>query len=105
MCDIVYISKYFDVRRKNLQTTAKFFKALADEKRLNIIHLLSDGEKCACFLQKEMALTQSGLSYHMKLLTAAGIVTARPDGRWIHYSLAENISKRAEQYLKQLLTN
>ncbi|MGY3725218.1 ArsR family transcriptional regulator [Granulicatella balaenopterae] len=86
-----------------MQESAQFFKALADDKRLRIIHLLGGGEQCACFLQKEMDLTQSGLSYHMKLLTIAGIVKARPDGRWIHYSLAEDFISNANQKIKQVL--
>ena len=70
-----------------LEKAAKLFKALSDPKRLAILAQLRSGEKCACMLQELMALTQSGLSYHMKILCASGLVTAREDGRWIHYRL------------------
>ena len=49
------------------QEDAKVFKALCDPKRLAILEQLRSGEKCACVLQEPMDLTQSGLSYHMKI--------------------------------------
>ena len=50
------------------QEQAKVFKALCDPKRLAILEQLRGGEKCACVLQEPLNLTQSGLSYHMKIL-------------------------------------
>ena len=50
------------------QEQAKVFKALCDPKRLAILEQLRGGEKCACVLQEPLNLTQSGLSYHMKML-------------------------------------
>ena len=50
------------------QRDARVFKALCDPKRLAILEQLRDGEKCACMLLEPMDLTQSGLSYHMKVL-------------------------------------
>ncbi len=44
----------------------KIFKALCDEKRLNILNHLKSGEKCACVLIDCMNIGQSALSYHMK---------------------------------------
>jgi len=63
----------------------QIFKALADETRLKIIELLSDGEMCACQLLKNFNITQPTLSYHMKLLCNCGIVMARREGAWMHY--------------------
>ena len=51
---------------------AKVFKALCDPKRLAILEQLRSGEKCACVLLEPMDLTQSGLSYHMKILCDSG---------------------------------
>ena len=59
----------------------KIFKALCDEKRLAILNHLKSGEKCACVLQEPLDLTQSGLSYHMKILCDSGIVTSRQEGK------------------------
>ncbi|MEG1255086.1 metalloregulator ArsR/SmtB family transcription factor [Clostridium sp.] len=63
------------------------FKALADETRLKIIHILSDGELCACNILENFNITQPTLSYHMKILTESGLVIAVKDGAWIKYSL------------------
>ena len=72
---------------QRLEEDAKIFKALSDAKRLRILELLQDGEKCACVLLAEMDMGQSGLSYHMKILCESGIVSATQAGKWTHYSL------------------
>ena len=69
------------------QENAKVFKALCDPKRLAILEQLRSGEKCACVLLEPMDLTQSGLSYHMKILCECGLVETRKEGKWSHYSL------------------
>ena len=71
------------------QENAKVFKALCDPKRLAILEQLRSGEKCACVLQEPMDLTQSGLSYHMKILCDSGLVVSRQEGKWTHYRLSE----------------
>ena len=71
------------------QENAKVFKALCDPKRLAILEQLRCGEKCACVLQEPMDLTQSGLSYHMKILCDSGLVVSRQEGKWTHYQLNE----------------
>ena len=71
------------------QEQAKVFKALCDPKRLAILEQLRSGEKCACVLQEPMDLTQSGLSYHMKILCDSGLVKSRQEGKWTHYHLSE----------------
>ena len=63
------------------QKNAKVFKALCDEKRLAILEQLRSGEKCACILLEQLDLTQSGLSYHMKILCESGIVSSRQEGK------------------------
>ena len=50
------------------EEAVKVFKALADPKRLAILEQLRSGEKCACVLLEPLDLSQSGLSYHMKVL-------------------------------------
>ena len=69
---------------------AKIFKALCDTKRLTILDYLKSGEKCACVLIENMNIGQSALSYHMKILCDSGIVNARQDGKWTHYSLSKS---------------
>lgn len=86
------------------EKNAKVFKAFCDPKRLAILELLRSGEKCACVLIDEMNVTQSGLSYHMKILCESGVVDSRQEGKWIHYRLNELGSKYAADLLIKLTT-
>lgn len=63
------------------------FKALGDEKRLRILSLLRQGERCACVLLEDLNLSQPTLSHHMKILCDARLVTGRKEGKWVYYSL------------------
>lgn len=86
------------------QDNAKVFKALCDPKRLAILEQLRSGEKCACVLQEPMDLTQSGLSYHMKILCDSGIVESWQVGKWTHYRLNASGSEKAIKLLIALTT-
>ena len=73
----------------NSKQIADTFKALSDEKRIDILQLLQDGEQCACVLLEKLNLTQSGLSYHMKILTNSQIIESRQEGKWTYYKISE----------------
>ena len=62
-------------------------KALGDSNRLQIIQMLSDGEKCGCKILEAFEITQPTLSHHMKILNECGLVNYWKEGRWHHYSL------------------
>jgi ArsR family transcriptional regulator len=62
-------------------------KALAEPIRLQLIDVLGDGERCVCELTSELGLAQSKLSFHLKVLKEAGLLTAREEGRWVYYRL------------------
>lgn len=80
---------------------ANLFKALSDPNRLMILDMLSDGELCACKILEALQITQPTLSHHMKILCDCGLVSAKREGKWMHYSIeAENIQK-----LKMLLSD
>lgn len=81
--------------KMNHQANAKIFKAFCDEKRLAILELLQHGEECSCVLLEKLDLTQSGLSYHMKILSDAGIVVGRPEGKWTFYHISEEGRQKA----------
>lgn len=78
------------------------FKAFCDEKRLAILELLQSGEKCACVLIDTMGIGQSSLSYHMKILCESGVVNARQEGKWTHYSISEAGARRAQALLQKI---
>ena len=64
------------------------FHALSDATRLGILDMLKDGEKCVCELQDELDAAQSRLSFHLRVLKEAGLVTDRKEGRWMYYTIA-----------------
>lgn len=67
---------------------ARLFHALADPTRLDLLARLRDGERCVCDLQAELDAAQSRLSFHLRVLREAGLVTDRREGRWSYYALA-----------------
>jgi ArsR family transcriptional regulator, arsenate/arsenite/antimonite-responsive transcriptional repressor len=81
---------------------AEIFKALGDEKRLQILQMLRAGEKCACKLLEGLDINQSSLSYHMKILTCSGIVEGRQEGKWTHYSISKKGSEEAVNIIKEI---
>jgi len=63
-------------------------RALADEQRLTAVAILRrEGELCACEIQAALGLTHATVSHHMSVLTAAGIVSARREGKWMYYRI------------------
>jgi ArsR family transcriptional regulator len=68
---------------------ARQFRALGDETRLRIIDCLAHGECCVCELMETLALPQSLLSFHLRVLKQAGLVADRRQGRWSYYVLRE----------------
>lgn len=61
---------------------AGYFKALSDENRLKIMKLLIQGETCGCTMINQLPISQPTLSYHLKGLTDAGLITAYKEGTW-----------------------
>ncbi len=78
------------------------FKALSDETRLCIVDMLSCTEMSACDILTNFTLSQSTLSYHMKILIEAGIVNARREGLWTKYSVNEETFAKIMDFLPAL---
>lgn len=78
-------------RSKDLARAARLFHALSDETRLRILDELQAGEQCVCDLVDRLQTAQSRLSFHLKTLKDAGLVTDRPEGRWVYYALDESV--------------
>ena len=87
---------------KNLERATRRFHALADETRLQIIDRLRDGEQCVCDLTDMLQTTQSLLSFHLKTLKEAGILTDRREGRWVYYSLSPEAIEELERLIGSL---
>lgn len=82
--------------------TARWFHALADETRVEIVEMLSHGERCVCELTGSLEAAQSRLSFHLRTLKEAGLVTDRRDGRWIYYSLNREALDEMADFLRSV---
>lgn len=87
---------------KDLTRAVRWFHALSDETRLQIIERLGDGEQCVCDLTDMLATTQSLLSFHLKTLKDAGILTDRREGRWVYYSLSPQAIEELRRFIGSL---
>jgi ArsR family transcriptional regulator len=84
------------------EATVRLFHALSDPTRLGILERLCDGERCVCDLMDSLDAAQSRLSFHLKVLKDAGLVTDRRDGRWVYYTLAHHALAEAKEHLAEL---
>jgi ArsR family transcriptional regulator len=78
----------------DLGRAAVLFHALSDQTRLSILQRLRTGERCVCDLTEALDAAQSRMSFHLKVLKDAGLVTDRREGRWMYYTL--NVDALAE---------
>lgn len=93
---------------RNTEQALSLFRALGDETRLRLIERLREGEQCVCDLTDELGASQSRLSFHLKALKDAGLVTDRKDGRWVYYALnpeAFALTSRLLENLKPIQTS
>jgi len=65
-------------------------KAISDPGRIKILKMLEVREMCACEIVAALNLAQPTVSKHLKQLTEAGLITARREGSWMHFRLAED---------------
>jgi ArsR family transcriptional regulator len=63
------------------------FKALADRTRLRLLNLMGADEVCVCFFVEVLGTNQPKISRHLAYLRRAGVVSARREGKWIHYRI------------------
>jgi ArsR family transcriptional regulator, arsenate/arsenite/antimonite-responsive transcriptional repressor len=78
------------------------FKALADPTRLRLINLIGESEVCVCFLVEILRTSQPKISRHLAYLRRARIVTARREGKWMHYSLTYPPDEHAARIFREL---
>jgi ArsR family transcriptional regulator, arsenate/arsenite/antimonite-responsive transcriptional repressor len=89
-----------------MKETARFFKVLADEARLQMLWLLfNNRELCVCDFMEVLEITQSKASRHLAALRNAGLATDRREGLWSYYALRPVEDELAEAHLKLLKTS
>ncbi len=77
------------------------FHALSEPLRIQTIEHLRQHELCVCELCELLSISQSKLSFHLKVLKSAGLVQTRQEGRWIYYRLNLAQFVMLEQYLAE----
>ena len=91
------------VRAELYQLHASVCKGLADPKRLLIINALRDGERTVSGLVEELDIPQANVSQHLAVLRDRGLVRARKDGQWTHYSLTSTKIVEAMDLLREVM--
>lgn len=93
------------VYRRDLDAEAALFKALADPARLAILATLirNEHEVCVCDFPTALALNQSTISHHLKILKEVGLVSSVRRGTWGYYSLAPDARAQIETALATVL--
>ena len=86
----------------DLSRLTRQFQALSDETRLRLIDMLRGGERCVCDLTAALDAGQSRLSFHLKVLKDAGLVTDRRAGRWAYYALNPEAFAQLEEFVGEL---
>ncbi|HMF57755.1 MAG TPA: metalloregulator ArsR/SmtB family transcription factor [Pyrinomonadaceae bacterium] len=79
-----------------------FFKALADRTRLRLLHLMGEEEVCVCFFVEVLKTNQPKISRHLAYLRRAGVVSARREGKWMHYRVTEPPHPHAARIFREV---
>ncbi len=74
-------------------STINILSGLANENRLNMFLVLLERDFCVCELQEILNMEQSRLSHQLRILKFYGLVEAKQDGRWIVYSVSEEVKR------------
>jgi ArsR family transcriptional regulator len=82
---------------------ACLFAALADRTRLRLLNLMNGREVCVCHFVEILRQSQPKISRHLAYLRKAGVVSARREGKWMHYRIERPIDAGAAGILNATL--
>jgi len=83
----------------------RLFAALADRTRLRLLNLMNGREVCVCYFVEILKQSQPKVSRHLAYLRRAGIVRARREGKWMHYSIERPAGSAAAAILTATLSS
>jgi ArsR family transcriptional regulator, arsenate/arsenite/antimonite-responsive transcriptional repressor len=84
---------------------SSLFAALADTTRLRLLNLMAGREVCVCYFVEILGQGQPKISRHLAYLRRAGIVTARREGKWMHYRISPPADSAAASILAATLAS
>src|ERR1700733_14018319 len=89
--------------KKQTYNIERFFQALGDNTRLRLLNLMGEQEVCVCYFVEIPGGPQPKISRHLAYLRSAGIVSARREGKWMHYRIVMPPHTGASQVLRHTL--
>jgi len=78
-------------------------ESLSDPIRINILELMMNGEICVCDIVKVTGLSQSKISYHIKILKDSSLISDRQEGRWVYYKLDLEVLSDIQNWMGKLI--
>lgn len=90
-------------KRTKAPDLADLFSALADPTRLRLLNLMNGREVCVCYFVEILKQPQPKISRHLAYMRRVGIVGARRDGKWMHYSITKPKDQGASTVLDAAL--
>lgn len=92
-------------RTSDLPSLPLLFAALADRTRLRLLNLMQDREVCVCYFVEILGQSQPKISRHLAYLRKSGIVKARREAKWMHYSIKRPADAGAAAILDATLSS
>ena len=82
---------------------ALLFAALSDRTRLRLLNLMDGREICVCYFVEILGQSQPKISRHLAYLRRAGVVSARREGKWMHYRIIAPEHAGAARILRETI--
>lgn len=89
-------AKTADQRHQKARRASILLKHVSDPTRLQVVLILSDGERHVGALCDQLSQSQPAVSHHLALLRHGGIIAPRRQGKNNYYSLTETGSELAK---------
>lgn len=80
----------------------EILKSLADETRYKLLKLLLQYDYCVSALAKNLNISESAVSQHLKILRQAGLIKGDKRGYYTHYYVERELLQQAANDLEQL---
>ena len=91
------------LKKINTEQFVGIMESLSDPIRINILELMMNGEICVCDIVKVTGLSQSKISYHIKILKDSGLISDRQEGRWVYYKLDLEVLSDIQNWMSNLI--
>jgi DNA-binding transcriptional ArsR family regulator len=88
------------VKEPELEPLVGLFRLLSDKTRMNILMLLSKGERNVTSLCEELGLPQPTVSHHLGLLRMSNLIGNRRNGKQVFYGLNGQVEPGADKALQ-----